>query len=110
MFNVMSPTHIAILLVVALFILGPERLPSAAAWLGRAIRRVRQYADDTHNHLRSELGDDYDRFREPLEQLNSLRRMDPRRAVTSYLFDDVPAKPLPDLDLAPNGSEAPRTP
>lgn len=89
MFNV-SPVHIAILLLAALFVLGPDRLPSAAAWLGRSIRRVRQYADDTRTHLRSELGDDYDKFREPLQQLNSLRSFDPRRAVTSYLFDDAP--------------------
>lgn len=118
MFNV-SPVHIAILLLAALFILGPDRLPSAAAWLGRTIRRVRQYADDTRTHLRSELGDDYDKFREPLQQLNSLRSFDPRRAVTSYLFDDTepPLSPIADGSTPrtngneqrkPQASETPR--
>jgi sec-independent protein translocase protein TatB len=109
LFNV-SPWHIAILLLAALFILGPDRLPAAAAWLGRMIRNVRQYADDTRTHLRSELGDDYDKFREPLEQLNSLRKFDPKRAVTSYLFDDGPASPMSDGHSARgNGSEQPKT-
>lgn len=108
-FNV-SPWHIAILLLAALFILGPDRLPAAAAWLGRLIRNVRQYADDTRTHLRSELGEDYDKFREPLEQLNSLRRFDPKRAVTSYLFDDAPASQIFDGHSARgNGSEQPKT-
>jgi sec-independent protein translocase protein TatB len=108
MFNV-SPVHIAILLLAALFVLGPDRLPSAAAWLGRAIRRVRQYADDTRTHLRSELGEDYDKFREPLQQLNSLRSFDPRRAVTSYLFDDAAPSPTSDGSSSrSNGSEQPK--
>jgi sec-independent protein translocase protein TatB len=106
MFSV-STAHIVILLLVALFVLGPERLPSAAAWLGRATRRVRKYADDTRNHLRSELGSDFDQFREPLEQLNTLRSFDPRRAVTSYLFDDAPAKPVSGAGAArTNGTDA----
>lgn len=109
MFNV-SPIHIAILLLAALFVLGPDRLPSAAAWLGRTIRHVRKYADDTRTQLRSELGDDYDKFREPLQQLNSLRNFDPRRAVTSYLFDDAPSSQVSSMDSpGSNGSEKPKT-
>jgi sec-independent protein translocase protein TatB len=108
MFTV-SPEHIVILLLVALFVLGPERLPTAAAWLGRAIRQVREYADDTRTQLRSELGEDYDRFREPLEQLSSLRNFNARSAVTNYLFDDTAtpafAEPFPHRA---NGSDKPR--
>ena len=37
-----------ILIVAGLVILGPERLPSAAAWLGRTVRQVREYANGAH--------------------------------------------------------------
>jgi sec-independent protein translocase protein TatB len=104
MFSV-SLLHIAILLIAALFILGPDRLPEAARWLGRTIRQVRQYADNTRDHLRSELGEDFEQFREPLEQLNTLRGLDPRRAVTNYLFDDKPADPLSRFSSNSNGDE-----
>lgn len=86
----MSLEHLVILLIAGLFILGPERLPQAAEWLGGAVRRVRSFATDTQQQFRSELGDDFEQWREPLQQLNSLRGLDPRRAVTQYLFDEGP--------------------
>ena len=36
--SVLTPTHIAIVLVVALLVLGPKRLPAAGRGLGDAIR------------------------------------------------------------------------
>lgn len=62
-----------ILIVAGLFILGPERLPSAAAWLGRTVRQVREYATGAREQLRSELGPEFDELRRPLEELRGLR-------------------------------------
>jgi sec-independent protein translocase protein TatB len=76
-----------VLLVAGLFILGPERLPGAAAWLGRTVRQVREYASGAREQLRSELGPEFDELRKPLEDLRSLRNFDPRRAVTKHLLD-----------------------
>ncbi|MBB5159555.1 sec-independent protein translocase protein TatB [Saccharopolyspora phatthalungensis] len=91
----MSLEHLAILLIAGLFILGPEKLPQAAAWAGRTLREVRAYATDTQQRFRAELGDDFrqvqeplEQLREPLQQLNALRGIDPRRAVVNYLLDD----------------------
>jgi sec-independent protein translocase protein TatA len=36
--NILSPTHLLLILVVALIVLGPKRLPEAARGLGSAIR------------------------------------------------------------------------
>jgi sec-independent protein translocase protein TatB len=36
--------EIVVLLLVALFVLGPERLPAAVTWLGRKIRKVKEFA------------------------------------------------------------------
>lgn len=77
-----------VLVVVGLFVFGPERLPGAAAWAGRAARQLREYASGARDYLRSELGPEYDEFQKPLEDLRSLRDFNPKRAATKYLFED----------------------
>ena len=88
MFDSIGWSEILILVVAGLFILGPERLPSAAAWLGRSVRKVREYATGAREQLRNEMGDDFEELRKPLQDLQQLRNFDPRRAVTR-LFDEV---------------------
>jgi sec-independent protein translocase protein TatB len=88
-FDSIGWAEILIIVVAGLFILGPERLPSAAAWLGRNVRKAREYASGARDQLRNEMGDDFDELRKPLEDLQQLRNFDPRRAVTRHLFDDV---------------------
>ena len=73
--------------------LGPERLPTAAAWLARTIRQIKSYANDASQKLRSELGPEFDEIRSPLHDLRSdlagLRTWpDPRAAVLHHLTDD----------------------
>lgn len=82
-----SWVHILVLLAAGLFILGPERLPSAAAWLGRSVRQIREYASGAREQLRSELGPEFEELRKPLADLRSLRDLDPRRAITRHLLD-----------------------
>ncbi|HEX2132889.1 MAG TPA: Sec-independent protein translocase protein TatB [Actinophytocola sp.] len=89
MFDSIGWPEILVIVVAGLFILGPERLPSAAAWLGRNVRKVREYATGAREQLRNEMGDDFDELRKPLDDLQQLRNFDPRRAVTRHLFDDV---------------------
>ena len=104
MFDSIGWGEFLVLVVAGLFILGPERLPSAAAWLGKTVRQLRGYASGARDQLRSELGPEFDQFREPLNELRGLRGMDPRRAVTRSLFDDDPA-PIKPNDF-PAGSTA----
>jgi sec-independent protein translocase protein TatB len=94
-----------ILAVVALFILGPERLPSAAAWLARTLRQVKNYANDANEKIRSEIGPGFDEIREPLDDLRSelggLRTWrNPRAALLRHLSDDpiAPYRYPPPLD------------
>jgi len=129
-FDSIGWAEILIIIVAGLFILGPERLPSAAAWLGRNVRKVREYATGAREQLRSEMGDDFDELRKPLQDLQQLRNFDPRRAVTKHLFEDVdsgngngkpnghtpprptppPAKAEPASQPAPAGEKAPFDP
>ncbi|MFE4502914.1 Sec-independent protein translocase protein TatB [Rhodococcus sp. NPDC056743] len=76
-----------ILLVAALVILGPERLPGAVSWVTRSLRQVREYASGAQNQLKEELGTDFEDLRKPLADLNKLRGMTPRAVITQHLLD-----------------------
>jgi sec-independent protein translocase protein TatB len=102
--------EIFVLVVAGLFILGPERLPSAAAWVGKTVRQVREYATGARDQLRRELGPEFDELRKPLEDLRGLRDFNPRRAVQRSLFDDDPAPVKPNGYAGPNGSSASAVP
>lgn len=85
-----------ILLVAALVILGPERLPGAVRWTTRSLRQVRDYASGATSQLKEELGPEFDELRKPLAELNELRNMSPRAAVTKHLLggDDTVLREL----------------
>jgi len=112
MFNI-GWAEFVVLAVAGLFILGPERLPSAAAWLGRTVHQVREYATGAREQLRTELGPEFDEFRKPLEELRGLRGggfgrrgFNPRSALSRHLFDDLDNEPF-DKWIKPNGFAAP---
>lgn len=76
-----------ILLVAALVILGPERLPGAIKWTFAALRKVRDYASGASQHLREEIGPEFDAIREPIAELQRMRGMSPRSVITKHLLD-----------------------
>jgi sec-independent protein translocase protein TatB len=99
--------EILVLVVAGLFILGPERLPSAAAWVGRTMRQVREYATGARDQLSRELGPEFDELRKPLEDLRGLRDFSPRNAVRRTLWDDGAAADKPNgYAPSPNGSSS----
>ena len=102
MFESVGWLEILVLLLAGLFILGPERLPSAAAWLGKSIRKVKDFATGARDQLRNEMGPEFDELRKPLENLRELRSFDPKRMVSQHLFNDEPAN-----GSKPNGYTAP---
>ena len=54
-----QPTHLIIILVIALIVLGPKRLPEAGRGLGEAIRGLRSSFEDK---------DDTPQVRDPVER------------------------------------------
>jgi sec-independent protein translocase protein TatB len=96
--------ELLVLALVGLFVLGPERLPAAAAWVANTVRTIRDYATGARDQLREELGPEFEDLRKPLEDLRSVRDLDPRRAVRQHLFTPPPA------DGTWSGSPAPGTP
>lgn len=71
-----------VIALLALILVGPERLPEYVRGLRAAVRRVRGFVKEGQTMLRDELGEDLD--------LSSLdpRQYDPRRIVRDALFED----------------------
>jgi sec-independent protein translocase protein TatB len=76
-----------VLLVVGLVVLGPERLPGAIRWSASALRQARDYLTGMTSQLREDMGPEFDDLRAPLSELQKLRGMTPRAALTKHLFD-----------------------
>jgi sec-independent protein translocase protein TatB len=83
----LSWEHILVLVVVGLVILGPERLPGAIRWTSNALRQARDYLSGVTNQLREDLGPEFDELRGPISELQKLRSMSPRAALTKHLLD-----------------------
>jgi sec-independent protein translocase protein TatB len=76
-----------VLVIAGLVILGPERLPGAIRWTSGALRQARDYISGATSQLRDDLGPEFEDLREPLSELNKLRGMSPRAALTKHLLD-----------------------
>ncbi len=76
-----------LLVIAGLVILGPERLPGAIRWTSNALRQARDYISGATSQLREDLGPEFDDLREPLSELQKLRGMTPRAALTKHLLD-----------------------
>lgn len=76
-----------VLVMVGLVILGPERLPGAIRWTAGALRQARDYVTSATDQLREEIGPEFDELRVPLNELQKLRGMTPRAALTKHLLD-----------------------
>ncbi len=76
-----------VLVIAGLVILGPERLPGAIRWTSGTLRQARDYISGATKQLRDDLGPEFDDLREPLSELQKLRGMTPRAALTKHLLD-----------------------
>ena len=84
-----SLDKVIMIAVIAAILIGPERLPQAAEWLGRTTRRVRDYARGARTRVEEEVGDDFGEV--DWTKLDP-RQYDPRRIIREALLeDDAPA-------------------
>jgi len=90
-----------LLVVVGLVVLGPERLPGAISWASGAIRQTRDYLSGATKELREELGPEFADLREPLSELQKLRGMTPRAAITKHLLEGDDSFLTGDFDRPP---------
>ena len=78
--------EIVLIALIAVFILGPDRMPEYAAKLARGIRKARVMAEGAKVQLKDQLGPEY-------EDINwrqyDPRQYDPRRIVKEALLDPL---------------------
>ncbi|MFI2753482.1 twin-arginine translocase TatA/TatE family subunit [Cellulomonas sp. P22] len=79
--------ELVLLLLVAVLVIGPERLPKYAEQLGQWARRARSFVQETKTRVDDELGDD---LKDVDWAALDPRRYDPRRIVREALLDDLP--------------------
>lgn len=99
-----------VLVIAGLVILGPERLPGAIRWTAGAVRQARDYLTGATSQLREDLGPEFDDLREPLSELQKLRGMTPRAALTKHLLDGDDSIFTGKVDSQSNGPSAPEKP
>ncbi len=64
--------ELILVMVLALIVFGPQRLPELAAQLGRLVRQTRRYTGQITSQLKYELGDltqEYESLRQEVQQL-----------------------------------------
>lgn len=95
---------LVILGILAVIILGPERLPRYASYAADLVRRARAVLESAKERARTDMGAEFDdidwRSLDP-------RQYDPRRIIRQALLDDPPPispptdPPEPDPPLSP---------
>jgi sec-independent protein translocase protein TatB len=93
MFNSVGWGEMLALIVVALFVFGPDKLPKVAKDAGRMLRQLREMANGAKSQIKSELGPEFADI--DLDTLN------PRTFVRKHLLED---DPLDDLQRGTNGA------
>ena len=81
----LSIDKILLIGVIAVFLLGPDRLPHYAAQLARLTRSLRDMANGAKDRMRDELGPDFDDV--DWKKLDP-RQYDPRRIIREALVDE----------------------
>ena len=93
----LSWDQIILILLAALFLLGPERIPTALKWIMDSLKKVRSFAAGAQSEMRSQLGPELDELRRQIAELQSLkeikelrelRELDPRRMVGKTILGD----------------------
>jgi sec-independent protein translocase protein TatB len=92
---------VVVIAIIAVFVLGPERLPHYAQQLARLAKTVREMANGARDRMREEMGPEFDDL--DWKKLDP-RQYDPRRIIREALLDDEaapvvrPAAPAPAVE------------
>ncbi|GAA2749346.1 twin-arginine translocase TatA/TatE family subunit [Amnibacterium kyonggiense] len=94
----LSLGKLLVIAVVALFLVGPEKLPLYAAKLGQWVRVARGILDGAKERMREELGPEFDDV--------DWQRLDPRQYDPRRIVRDALLEPAPQRDRSPRPAEA----
>lgn len=91
--------------LIAVLLIGPDRLPGYAAQFGRFVRMLRDMANGAKDRMREEMGPDYDDV--DWKKLDP-RQYDPRRIIREALLEDEAPPTRPGQGAAAAAVAAPR--
>ena len=102
MFGINTP-ELILIVVLAVLVIGPSRLPGYLEKLKNLIREVRKMASGARETIRDEAGVDIDDI--DWKKLDP-RQYDPRRIIREALLDDDDAAALNSMKMAPGAAIA----
>ncbi|AIY01477.1 hypothetical protein ART_1878 [Arthrobacter sp. PAMC 25486] len=102
MFGINTP-ELVLIVVVAVLVIGPARLPEYVEKLKNLIREVRRMASGARETIKEEAGVDIDDI--DWKKLDP-RQYDPRRIIREALIDDEDVETLNSLKMAPGAAIA----
>ena len=102
MFGINTP-ELVLIVVVAVLVIGPSRLPGYVQKLKNLIREVRKMASGARETIKEEAGVDIDDI--DWKKLDP-RQYDPRRIIREALLDDDDLDQLNSLKMAPGAAIA----
>jgi sec-independent protein translocase protein TatB len=106
-----GPLELVVVVVIAVVVLGPERIPEVAVQIAKAVRYLRGYATSATSQMRTELDEltrEYEQVRRELQEF----RQDVTKDVTAMTkqvtktFLDEPA--ISDPIIEPGGEPPPQ--
>ncbi|MFI8217421.1 sec-independent translocase [Streptomyces sp. NPDC085932] len=68
MFNDIGPLELVTLIILAVLVFGPDKLPKVIQDVSRTIRKIREFSESAKNDIREELGPEFKDFE--FEDLN----------------------------------------
>lgn len=89
--------QIAIIVLVGVFVLGPERIPTAVTWVLSMMRKARTMAAGAQAELRREIGPELEELRrqvadlqslKEIQELRDLRDLNPKRLIGKNILGD----------------------
>jgi sec-independent protein translocase protein TatB len=87
--------QIIIIVLVGMFVLGPERIPVAVQWTVDSLKKVRNMAQGAQAQLQKEIGPELEELRrqvaelqslKEVQELRNLRDLNPRRLIGQTLL------------------------
>lgn len=104
MFGIGLP-ELVVIMIIAVVVFGPDKLPELAKQAGRFVRQMRNLAQQAQTQLREELGPEYADLK--------LADLDPRQAIRKHIIEameDEDEEPLVVRDVLPQGEQPPFDP
>jgi sec-independent protein translocase protein TatB len=93
----LSWAQITIIVLVGVFVLGPERIPTAVTWVLSTLRKARTMAAGAQAELRREIGPEIEELRrqvadlqslKEIQDLRDLRDLHPKRLIGKNILGD----------------------